>query len=183
MTVHIINFTGLINSSTCGQVIEKASLAIERNASSLVLNIATMGGECSYGFTFYNFLLSLPIPVHTHNLGTVESMGNIMFLGGERRTACLHSKFLFHPFHWHLNGSIDHSRMSEYAMSLDYDLMLYARIVAERTSGGQESLETETYLKASPRILDPHQALRSGMIQGIELPQINAACVSYGIHS
>jgi ATP-dependent protease ClpP protease subunit len=183
MTVHVINFTAPINSTTCGQLIEKSSVAIESGASTLVVNIATMGGECSYGVTMYNFLLSLPIPVHTHNLGTVESMGNVVFLAGERRTACTHSKFLFHPFHWHLNGSVDHSRMSEYAMSLDYDLHLYARIVAERTPDANELLEIEKYLTAAPRILDPQQALASGMIHAIELPQINGACVSYCIHS
>jgi ATP-dependent protease ClpP protease subunit len=183
MTMHVINFTAPITSATCGQLIEKSSLAIERGASCLVVNIATMGGECSYGFTMYNFLLSLPIPVHTHNLGTVESMGNIVFLAGERRTACVHSKFLFHPFHWHVSGSVDHSRMSEYAMSLDYDLQLYARIVAERTVDARQALETEKYLTAAPRIIDPQQALATGMIHAVEQPQINAACVSYCIHA
>lgn len=183
MPLHIINFTGPVTASTCSQLIEKASLAVQQDASGLVLNIATMGGECSYGFTMYNFLLSLPIPVYTHNLGTVESMGNIIFLAGERRTACIHSKFLFHPFHWHVQGAVDHSRMSEYAMSLDYDLQLYARIVAERTAGASETLETEKYLIAAPRILDPHQAMAAGLIHAIELPVIKAEFVSSFIHS
>lgn len=131
----------------------------------------------------YNFLLALPIPVHTHNLGTVESMGNIIFLAGERRTACEHSKFLFHPFHWHVQGAVDHSRMSEYAMSLDYDLQRYARIVAQRTSQAAEKPDTERYLIAAPRILDPHQALASGLIHAIELPVIQAEQVCTFIHS
>jgi ATP-dependent protease ClpP protease subunit len=70
MPIHVINFTGPINASTCAQLIEKASVAVQQDAQCLIVNIATMGGECSYGFTMYNFLLSLPIPVHTHNLGT-----------------------------------------------------------------------------------------------------------------
>ena len=127
MARHIIHFTGPINSSTCGNLITTCSRALQQGAELLQLNIATMGGECSYGFTLYNFLRALPVEVHTHNLGTVESMGNILFLAGERRTACSFSKFLFHPFHWTLHGSVDHSRMSEYAMSLDYDLRLELR--------------------------------------------------------
>ncbi|HZX16530.1 MAG TPA: ATP-dependent Clp protease proteolytic subunit [Pseudomonas sp.] len=183
MPLHVINFTGPINASTCSQLIEKASLAVQRDASGLLLNLATMGGECSYGFTMYNFLMALPVPVHTHNLGTVESMGNIVFLAGQHRTACQHSKFLFHPFHWHLQGAVDHSRMSEYAMSLDYDLQLYARIVAERTAHAREKLETEKYLTAAPRIVDPQQALLSGLIHAIELPPISAEAVSSFIHT
>ncbi|KPA99199.1 ATP-dependent Clp protease proteolytic subunit [Pseudomonas asplenii] len=183
MPLHIINFTGPITASTCSQLIDKASAAVQQDASELVLNIATMGGECSYGFTLYNFLLSLPIPLHTHNLGTVESMGNIIFLAGERRTACQYSKFLFHPFHWHVQGAVDHSRMSEYAMSLDYDLQLYVRIVAERTHGAIEKLETEKYLIAAPRIIDPQQAIAAGLIHAIDLPIIKSDSVSSFIYS
>ena len=61
MPLHVINFTGPVTASTCSQLIEKASLAVQQEASGLVVNIATRGGDCSYGFTKYNFLLALPI--------------------------------------------------------------------------------------------------------------------------
>jgi ATP-dependent protease ClpP protease subunit len=183
MPVHVINFTGPINASTCGRLIEKAFLAVKEDAPRLILNIATMGGECSYGFTLYNFLLSLPIPVHTHNLGTIESMGNIVFLAGQHRTACPHSKFLFHPFHWHLQGAVDHSRMSEYAMSLDYDLRLYVQIVAERTSSAKRMLETEKYLTAAPRILNPKEALSCALINAIEDPEVSPDFICSCVYS
>ncbi|WP_313027061.1 ATP-dependent Clp protease proteolytic subunit [Pseudomonas lopnurensis] len=168
MTAHIVHFTAPINALNTAQLIDRCTQAVQQGASELVIKIATMGGECSYGFSLYNFLIALPIPVHTHNLGTVESMGNIVFLAGERRTACRYSKFLFHPFHWNLNGSVDHARMSEYAMSLDKDLDLYARIVAERTRGATEQLDIRTYLCAAPRILEPADALRCGMIDAVD---------------
>jgi ATP-dependent protease ClpP protease subunit len=168
MTVHIIHFTAPINAVNTAQFVNCCTQAIKQGATQLVVKIATMGGECSYGFSLYNFLRALPIPVHTHNLGTVESMGNIIFLAGERRTACLHSKFLFHPFHWNLNGSVDHARISEYAMSLDRDLDLYARIVAERTEGASEQLDIRAYLRGEPRILEPADALRCGLINAVD---------------
>ncbi|MEW9000298.1 MAG: ClpP family protease, partial [Pseudomonas aeruginosa] len=161
---HIIHFTGPINSSTCGNLINTCAKVLQQEAEELRINIATMGGECSYGFTLYNFLRALPVPIHTHNLGTVESMGNILFLAGERRSASAHSKFLFHPFHWTLHGAVDHARMAEYAMSLDYDLELYARIVAENTRDAPERLDIPSYLMAYPRILGPEDALACGLI-------------------
>ncbi len=183
MARHIIHFTGPINSSTCGNLISTCAKALQQGADVLQLDIATMGGECSYGFTLYNFLRTLPVPVHTHNLGTVESMGNILFLAGERRTASIHSKFLFHPFHWTLHGSVDHSRMAEYAMSLDYDLRLYAQIVAERTEGSREVLDVPRYLMAYPRILAPQEALESGMIHAIEDQPIEAQACQWSVHA
>lgn len=183
MTVHVINFTAPINSSTCGQLIRKCSEAVQQDASELIVRIATMGGECSYGFTMFNFLMSLPVPVNTHNLGTVESMGNILFLAGRRRTACHHSKFLFHPFHWTLHGSVDHSRMSEYAMSLDYDLELYTRVVQERTEGANETMDVRNYLTAAPRILNPREAIETGLIHAVEDVKLPKDAINCAIHS
>ncbi|HHJ1297135.1 ATP-dependent Clp protease proteolytic subunit [Pseudomonas sp. P1B16] len=183
MARHIIHFTGPINSSTCGNLISTCSRAMQQGAELLQLNIATMGGECSYGFTLYNFLRALPIPLHTHNLGTVESMGNILFLAGEHRTACAFSKFLFHPFHWTLHGSVDHARMAEYAMSLDYDLRLYAQIVAERTQGSAEVLDVPRYLMAYPRILGPEEALENGLIHAIDEMPIESQSTQWSVHA
>ncbi|MEH6564485.1 MAG: ATP-dependent Clp protease proteolytic subunit [Halopseudomonas sp.] len=183
MTCHVITFTAPINSSSCGQLIRKCSEAINHDATELTIKIATMGGDCSYGFTLYNFLLALPVPVHTHNLGTVESMGNIIFLAGERRTAAPISKFLFHPFHWSLHGSVDHARMSEYAMSLDYDLDLYTRIVDERTEGAEQPLDVRSYLTASPRILSADEALGTGLIDAVEHIPLAKDSVTCVIHS
>ncbi|MDH1265224.1 ATP-dependent Clp protease proteolytic subunit [Pseudomonas sp. GD03944] len=183
MSSHVIHFTAPINSASCGKLIDYCSQAVQQGAEELVIKIATMGGECSYGFSLYNFIASLPIPVHTHNLGTVESMGNIIFLAGSRRSACEHSKFLFHPFHWHLNGSVDHARMLEYAMSLDYDLHLYARIVAERTANATEPLDVLEYLKASPRILDAQEALMTGLVHEVVSLDVNPGAVTWCVHT
>lgn len=180
---HIIHFTGPINSSTCGNLINTCAKVLQQEAEELRINIATMGGECSYGFTLYNFLRALPVPIHTHNLGTVESMGNILFLAGERRSACTHSKFLFHPFHWTLHGAVDHARMSEYATSLDYDLELYARIVAENTRGAPERLDIPRYLMAYPRFLGPEDALACGLIHTLDDSPMPAAACQWSVHS
>lgn len=183
MARHIVHFTGPINSSTCGNLITTCSKIVNQAPDILQLNIATMGGECSYGFTLYNFLRSLPVTLHTHNLGTVESMGNILFLAGEHRTACAMSKFLFHPFHWTLHGSIDHSRMAEYAMSMDYDLELYAQVVAQRTEGAQEPLDVPRYLMAHPRMLNPEEALRGGLIHAIDERPILGEDTQWSVHA
>lgn len=181
--LHIVHFTAPINSHTCGQLIDKCTQAIQQGADELVIKIATMGGECSYGFSLYNFLISLPVPVRTHNLGTVESMGNIIFLAGVKRTACHYSKFLFHPFHWTLNGAVDHARMSEYAMSLDYDLELYASIVAERTQGAKSPLNVLDCLTSAPRILNAEDAIDAGLIDAVDCLCIPAESVSWCVHT
>lgn len=183
MRSHVVHFTAPINSHTCGQLIDKCSQAIQQGADELIIKIATMGGECSYGFSLYNFLVSLPVPVKTHNLGTVESMGNIIFLAGERRTACPYSKFLFHPFHWTLNGAVDHARMSEYAMSLDYDLHLYDAIVQARTDGARAPIDVLACLTAAPKIFNVDEALAAGLIHEVDCLGMPTEAVNWCVHS
>ncbi|WP_259754872.1 ATP-dependent Clp protease proteolytic subunit [Pseudomonas sp. GCEP-101] len=183
MARHIIHFTGPINSSTCGNLIGTCTKALQQGASHLQLNIATMGGDCAYGFTLYNYLLALPIPVDTHNLGTVESMGNILFLAGARRTACPLSKFLFHPFHWTLHGSVDHTRMVEYAASLQHDLALYEDIVRQRTLDAPQRLDVRHALTAEAHIVEPRQALAFGLIHGIDDVPIPLDGCQWSVHS
>lgn len=183
MPKHIIHFTGPINSATCGNLISTCSRALQANADHLQINIATMGGECSYGFTLYNYLRSLPVRVDTHNMGTVESMGNILFLAGTHRTACPLSKFLFHPFHWTLHGSVDHARIAEYAMSLDHDLRLYDEIVSHNTRDAVERLDIQRYLMAYPRILTPQEALVCGLIHEIDESPIAESACQWAVHA
>ena len=182
-TTYVLHFTGPINSSTTGQLIDKCTKAVQQEAGKLVIKIATMGGDCSYGFALFNFLRSLPIPLHTHNLGTVESMGNIIFLAGEHRTASRFSKFLFHPFHWTLHGAIDHARMREYSMSMDEDRFLYEQIVLERTQGAAEPMDVGTYLLASPRFISPDEALKCGLIHAIDEVLMPKGTMNTSVHA
>src|SRR5258708_14707985 len=58
------------------------------------LLISTSGGGIMNGMTLFNFLRGLPITLTTHNVGNVDSIGNVIFLSGSRRVACAHSTFM-----------------------------------------------------------------------------------------
>ena len=73
--------------------------------------------------------------------------------------------------------------MAEYAMSLDYDLRLYAQIVAERTEGADEVLDVPRYLMAYPRILGPREALANGMIHAVDEMPIEAEACQWSVHA
>ena len=131
---HTINFCAAINQSTVNGLISNCLSAINQGASELVIHMSSPGGELVSGFTAYHFLKSLPIPVHTHNLSNIESVANIIFLAGSKRTGTNGCRFLFHPFHWGLMGtSVDHTRVSEWSASLDNDLERYIDILESET--------------------------------------------------
>jgi ATP-dependent protease ClpP protease subunit len=48
------------------------------------------------GINIYNVLCGMPFKLVTHNVGNVDSIGDVVFLAGETRYACAHSTFMFH---------------------------------------------------------------------------------------
>lgn len=63
---------------------------------SLYFLISSNGGDVDPGIALYNFLKSLPLKVVMHNIGSIDSIANVVFLAGKERYASKHTSFLFH---------------------------------------------------------------------------------------
>lgn len=170
MALHIVHFIGPINHSSVSSVRNLCLQALQNGATELELHLSTEGGNMTAGFALYFFLKSLPLPLTTYNVGSVESVGVIIFLAGEKRYACPRTRFLVHPLHWGFGALVaaDHSRMTEWRNCLDFDAERYACIFEEAThaSGGKEDIRPNLFGNA--RIFDTGQALAAGIIHGAE---------------
>jgi ATP-dependent Clp protease, protease subunit len=56
----------------------------------------SMGGGVGDGICLYNFLRKCPLDVTLYNVGTVASIGVIIYLGGRRRVTQKHGTFMIH---------------------------------------------------------------------------------------
>jgi len=135
---HLIHFVCPINQTTVGRLIATANDAVRQGATELEIHFSSGGGSLEYGLAAYNFLRSLPVPVHMHNIGSVESVAVIIFLGANKRTACEHSRFLLHQFSWTFAGNeVPYTKLTESVSSLELDITRYKDIFRERTNGTQ----------------------------------------------
>ena len=66
----------------------------------LHLFLSSTGGSLAEGFALYNFLRSLPLELTTHNIGSIESVANVVFLAADQRCAAPDTHFLLHGFDW-----------------------------------------------------------------------------------
>ena len=48
------------------------------------------------GIALYNILVAMPFKITVHNIGSVNSIGNVIFLAGEERYATSNATFMFH---------------------------------------------------------------------------------------
>jgi ATP-dependent Clp protease protease subunit len=166
MALHIVHFIGPINHTSACTVRNLCLQALQSGASEIELHMSTEGGNMTAGFALYFFLKSLPLPLTTHNIGSVESVGVVIFLAGQKRYACPGTRFLVHPLHWGFGNLVaaDHSRVSEWRDCLDFDAERYAAIFEEATGGASAPIDIRTHLTGNARIFNPAQAVEAGII-------------------
>ena len=165
MSLHIVHFIGPINHSAVCTIRNLCLQALQSGASEIELHLSTEGGNMTAGFALYFFLKSLPLPLTTHNIGSIESVGVVIFLAGNKRYACPGTRFLVHPLHWGFGSLVaaDHARVSEWRDCLDFDAERYARIFEEATAeaGAQDDIRSNLF--GSARIYDADQAVEAGI--------------------
>jgi ATP-dependent protease ClpP protease subunit len=85
----------------------------------------------------YNAMVAMPYPIVTHNIGNVDSIANVVFLGGAERYACPASTFMFHGIGF---SGIANERLEENNLKAKLDTILadhkrISAIMAARTNG------------------------------------------------
>jgi ATP-dependent protease ClpP protease subunit len=166
MSLHIVHFIGPISHHSVCTVRNLCLQALQNGASEIELHMSTEGGNMTAGFALYFFLKSLPLPLTTHNIGSVESIGVAIFLAGQRRYACPGTRFLIHPLNWGFGSLVaaDHSRVSEWRDCLDFDAERYAAIYEEATKAAGVKDNIRDHLFGSARIYDAEQAVKAGIV-------------------
>ena len=96
MAIAYINFHAPINQLTAQQLMATCGQLLMKGTTEIYLMLSTPGGRVDSGLTLYNFLMSIPCDLTTHNMGNINSIGNAIFLAGKTRKACTHSTFMFH---------------------------------------------------------------------------------------
>ena len=93
--------TFVVFSSEVSPQTTQSLMAVMANLSNMGIAevhfvASTPGGGVAEGLALYNFLRGLPLKLVTHNVGSVNSIGNVVFLAGAERYACPQSTFMFH---------------------------------------------------------------------------------------
>jgi len=116
--------------------------ALNSQTKTLYLLINTSGGSVSHGIALYNILRALPFDVITHNIGNVDSIGNVIFLAGKKRYAVSNATFMIHPVKTGLKSrQVSYTGLSEKLSSVDADNKRIKKIILEHCSIPQKELD------------------------------------------
>lgn len=74
-----ISFQAGIVPETTNVLMGALSEAVNKKFDEIHLLLSSPGGQVREGITAYNFIQALPVPVHTYNIGSVDSIANVIY--------------------------------------------------------------------------------------------------------
>ena len=161
-----ISFSAEIIPHTTETLIAATANVIEKGADEIYLLISTQGGNVHNGIQLYNTLRALPAVLITHNVGNVDSIGNAIFLAGDKRFSCPHSTFMFHGVGYDMPGPVrlEAKMLRERLDGIDADERRISNIIQERTNLDKRQARK---LFRETRTKDVDFALEHGIIHEI----------------
>jgi len=169
-----LTFHDNINMESVNRFMAFCAKAItEHRPKKLYFLFSSDGGSVDSGVTLYNFLRGLPQEVIMHNIGSVDSIANVVFLAARRRYAAPASAFLLHGINWSFEegASLTYTEMQETISRFDAAEQLSAQIIGERTALTPEEVR-ELFRQGQSKT--PAFALEKGMIHEIRDVQVPA---------
>jgi len=91
-----MTFSAEINANTTEALIAALAQAANQQVQQVYLAFSTPGGQVIHGMHLYNVLKGMPFDLTIHNVGSVNSMGNAVFMAGDQRYATTDATFMYH---------------------------------------------------------------------------------------
>jgi ATP-dependent Clp protease, protease subunit len=166
-----ISFSAEIVPKTTETLIAVLAEQANKGIDEVYLMLSTPGGSVMNGMNLYNVLRSFPFKLTTHNVGNVDSIGNAVFLAGQKRYACQNSTFMFHGVGFDVQQGIrlEEKFLRERLDGILKDQKRIGSVIGKHTHLNESQIRN---LFREARTKDANYALSVGIIDQIADPQI-----------
>jgi ATP-dependent protease ClpP protease subunit len=139
---------------------------MQQGIRSVNLLLSSPGGTVFHGLSGYNYLKGIPAQVTTHNFGSVDSVGLVLFCAGSRRLSVPHARFLMHGVSTTLakDQAFEEKQLEEILKGIRIDMLNIARVIASNTGKNEEDVKAAMLERTT---LDPDQAKQWGLVHEI----------------
>jgi len=140
---------------------------MKQGVEEFILLISSPGGSVFHGLSAYNYLKGLPVRITTHNFGSVDSIGVVLYCAGSRRLCVPQARFLLHGVSAQFRGeqSLEEKQLEERLKGLRIDLENIARVIAENTNKSFNEIVDAMQERTT---LNPQEALQWGLVHKIQ---------------
>jgi len=162
-----VSFSAEIVPKTAETLIAVLGEQVNKHVDEVYLILSTPGGSVMNGINLYNVLKSFPFKLTTHNAGNIDSIGNAIFLAGEKRYACANSTFMFHGVGFDIKDGIrlEEKFLRERLDGIMQDQKRIGSIIRNHTHLNERQIRN---LFREARTKDANYALSVGIIHEIK---------------
>ncbi len=176
----VIKFFAPVIDVTINALMSAIDQSIKQGATRFILLISSPGGSVFHGLSAYNYLKGLPVSITTHNFGSVDSIGVILFCGGSERLSVPQARFLLHGVSVNFQkGSLEEKQLEERLKGLKIDMENIAKVIAANTG---KTVKDVTDAMLERTTLNPEEAKAWGLIHEIKSELFEAGSEVISIH-
>jgi len=163
----VIRFFAPVIDATVNALMNAIDQRMKQGAKEFIILVSSPGGSVVHGMSAYNYLKGLPASITTHNFGSVDSIGIVIYCAGSRRLSVPQARFLFHGVNVQFRGeqNLDEKLLEERLRGLRIDVENIARVIAANIG---KSTKDITDAMIERMVLNPEQAQSWGLVHQIK---------------
>jgi len=163
----VIKFFAPVIDVTINALMNAIDQKMKQGIGSFIILISSPGGSVFHGLSAYNYLKGLPATITTHNFGSVDSIGVVLFCGGSKRLSVPQARFLLHGVsaNFGQNESLEEKQLEERLKGLRIDIENIAKVISANTG---KSIEEVTTAMLDRTTLNPEEARSWGLVHEIK---------------
>ena len=162
----VIKFFAPVSDATINALMNAIDQKMKLGANHFIILISSPGGSVFHGLSAYNYLKGLPVTITTHNFGSVDSIGVVLFCGGSKRLSVPQARFLLHGVAAGFqNERLEEKQLEERLKGLRIDMENIAKVVAANTG---KSVPDVVKAMLERTTLNPDEAKAWGLVHEIK---------------
>ena len=163
----VIKFFAPVIDTTVNALMNAVDQKVGQGAKEFTLVISSPGGSVFHGLSAYNYLKGLPVEITTHNFGSVDSIGIVLYCAGSKRLSVPQARFLLHGVSAQFRGeqNLEEGQLEERLKGLRIDAENIAKVIAANTSKSVKEVIAAMHERTT---LNPEEAKSWGLVHGIK---------------
>jgi len=163
----VIRFFAPVIDVTINALMSAVDQKMKQGVKDFIILLSSPGGSVFHGLSAYNYLKGLPVSITTHNFGSVDSIGIVLYCAGLRRLSVPQARFLFHGVNVQFKGeqNLDEKMLEERLKGLRIDMENIAKVIAASTGRSAKDI-TDAMIERTT--LNPDEAVAWGLVHEIK---------------
>ncbi len=163
----VIRFFAPVIDVTVNALMSAIDQKMKQGTDKFIILVSSPGGSVIHGLSAYNYLKGLPASITTHNFGSVDSIGIVLYCAGSRRLSVPQARFLFHGVNVQFRGeqNLEEKVLEERLKGLRVDMENIARVIAANSGKNAKDI-TDAMIEGT--MLYPEEAKSWGLVHEIK---------------